>query len=74
MTRAEFEEWIIEVLGPNHRAILSISELNMAWEGWQAATERAAKLCEEIYGPNDWCDGYNITSRCAAAIRGPRRR
>ena len=62
MSRAEFEAWIIEALGPNHRAILSISELNMAWEGWKAATERAASIAEGF----DSCDPKYI----AAAIRG----
>ena len=61
MSRAEFDAWYRAqgwpgADNPHHGGVA------MAWEGWQAATERAASIAEGF----DSCDPKYI----AAAIRG----
>jgi len=73
--REEFKAAMAPILGdnPNWR---ESGDGELAWQAWQAATERAAKVCEDLarkagrnhttVGSMEGDDGY----QCAAAIRG----
>jgi hypothetical protein len=43
--------------------------LSYAAECVAAERERCAKVCEDLYGPNDWFIGSVLMDKCAAAIR-----
>lgn len=48
-------------------------ETQSAWEGWQAATERAAKVCDELRNKIPWVaetqDRVDTAQCCAVEIR-----
>jgi hypothetical protein len=67
-SREAFAAWSGDQLLKNPDSmIFDKGGLSLAWEVWQAATERAAKVCEEINTEDDTAQTWiNIA---AAAIR-----
>jgi len=61
-TREEFEAWYGMEIHPELCVDL--------WEGWKAATERAALICEERSGPLPGVGAYSALLAAADAIRG----
>ena len=53
-----------------NRKEYSLVKTRLAWMTWQAATERAALICEERSGPLPGVGAYSALLAAADAIRG----
>ena len=67
--RDDFEAWAVSN-GHHVKGCYWTAELNDLWAAWQAATERAALICEERSGPLPGVGAYSALLAAADAIRG----
>ena len=75
-SREAFEEWAKKEgyrVFSNARGSYDMPSTNCTWEAWQAATERAAKVCDELRNKIPWVaetqDRIDTAQCCAVEIR-----
>mgnify|MGYP000042927602 FL=1 len=67
MMRKAFEAWM-KSQNPKYKPTDDSMVDRLLWTTWQAATERAAKVCEEKHANGNW--KHDTRHEFAAAIRG----
>ena len=71
-TRQAFEAWVTSHGGSSDRTDggeYRSSPTECAWSAWQAATERAAKVCDALHIVTATTERLGTSAECAAAIR-----
>lgn len=68
-SREAFEKWAVYATGRDASGKYFDRDVAIAWEAWQAATERAATICDSQHDRALTSSGAHRADCCAVRIR-----